>query len=282
MARGPAAQALLFALFGALGTAGLNCSGRIVGEGSPDGGGKADDPAQDGDEEDWCAAEPCDLHDQCGCQSGEACDLDGDALASAGTRCRPADPGGQSLATCSRGSDCAAGYGCFGDPGQCRKFCEGDGECGFGYCFIQVVYDAGGGDMQDVPGATVCTKACKPESATGSGCPAEPGFGCSFSYRDPNGAPDSGDEFWYTDCRQAATSGGRHAADCSARGDADCAPGHSCMVISYSDGSQRDECRQICVWMVGDKEGERRCDSGRTCGKLNDVLVGDTEYGACG
>ncbi|HLU67158.1 MAG TPA: hypothetical protein VKZ63_12830 [Kofleriaceae bacterium] len=227
-----------------------------------------------------CPGEPCDLYNQCGCSAGEACDLDNSQLATGATECRPIEAGGQSQSNCTRDEQCAAGYGCFGNPGQCRKFCEGDRDCGRGYCMIQIVYDAGGGDWQPVPDATVCTKSCKPESATGSGCPQDPQLGCGFGYRDPNGQPGSGDEFWYTDCRPVGSGG--DAADCSANGDADCLPGFGCFPITYTDDSVRDECRQICVWAVGGVEGEQACAVG-TCHQFGGggLFIGDTEYGLC-
>jgi hypothetical protein len=261
---------LVFAALAGLGTAVTACSGRIVGEATPDAGGAADDLEQEG--EDSCEAEPCEIDSQCGCAAGEACDLDPDALATAGTVCRAADPDGLSDSRCTGDDECAVGYGCFGSPGQCRKYCTGDGDCGTGLCLIQIVYDAGGGEMEDVPGAVVCSKPCKPESADGSGCPD--GLGCFFYHR------DSGDQPWYTDCR--AAGGGRHGADCSAGGDSDCAPGYNCLLISFSDGTERDECRQTCVWMSGGEPGGRDCEGGRTCNQLNDVVVGDNEYGSCG
>jgi hypothetical protein len=253
-----------------------------VGDGAPDGG---EDAKFDGDDDGdpLCRSTPCDLDTQCGCGDGEACDLDASQFASAGTECRRADQGGQNQSACSAPEDCAPGYSCFGSPGQCRKYCDADGECGFGYCAIQAAYDAGG-ETAEVPGASLCTKACKPESGSGSGCPDD--FGCYFYHRDPNGAPQSGDEYWYTDCRIAAATGGRHDATCSVRGDSDCAPGYNCLRITYtsSDGSSRTEhrCRQTCVWTVNGQPGSRTCAGGRVCRQLNDVVVGDTEYGSCG
>jgi hypothetical protein len=263
-----------------VGTAVPSCTGIIVGESTPeaeqgtdgDAGGKEDEPST------TCQADPCELKTQCGCEIGQACDLDPAELPTAGTHCREATPTGQSQAACSTSEECAAGYGCFGAPGQCRKYCAGHNQCGFGHCIINVTY-SDGGQSAPVPDATVCSKACKPESATGSGCPST--FGC-FPYRyDPNGVPDTGDEFWYSDCRTAATTGGRHDASCEAKGDSDCAPGYNCLRISYSDGTSARRCRQTCVWQVGDKVGDRVCSGGRTCAPLNDIIIGDTEYGSC-
>ena len=263
-----------------------------AGDGEPDDseevpapGGGDDDGGTGGSGDGTCSNEPCDLYDQCGCDAGQACDLDGASLSTGATECRPVHQAGQSQANCSRDEECAAGYGCFGNPGQCRRYCERDGDCGLGHCLIEIVYDAGGGDLQPVPDAMVCTKACKPESSTGSGCPQDPQMACNVSYRDPNGQADSGDEFWYTDCRAAGAGG--DGADCSANGDRDCQAGFGCFQVTYSNESgevvrEADECLQICVWEVAGQPGGRACATG-TCTEFPDpgVIVGDTEYGAC-
>jgi hypothetical protein len=246
--------------------------------GGPD-GGKADDP-EGGDDDvgggGTCDKEPCDLYDQCGCESGQACDLDGEHLAEGATICRGISSPGMSTSTCDGDEECAAGYGCFGDPGQCRKYCEADRDCGSGYCNISVVYDAGGGETQEVPGTRLCTKACKADSAGGSGCPSD--RACDLYWTDPDG--EGGDaDYWYTDCR--VTGAGGDAADCAANGNDDCQAGFGCFVITYTDGSEKDECRQICTWTVGGAEGDRSCATG-TCHQLGDgIVVGDIEYGAC-
>ncbi|HEU5055619.1 MAG TPA: hypothetical protein VFU21_03815 [Kofleriaceae bacterium] len=249
--------------------------------GGPD-GGKADDLGGGGGGGDdvgggTCDTQPCDLYDQCGCESGQACDLDSSALAEGGTICRGITSAGTSTASCDADEECAAGYGCFGDPGQCRKYCETDGDCGLGHCNIQIVYDAGGGDYQDVPGARVCTKACKADSAGGSGCP--PDRACDFYWTDPNG--EGGDDgYWYTDCRVGGAGGDK--ADCSANGNDDCQSGFGCFAITYTDETVKDECRQICIWTVNGREGDRSCAAG-TCHELggDGIVIGDTEYGAC-
>ena len=247
--------------------------------GGPD-GGKADDPGGGGGGGDdtgggaTCDTQPCDLYDQCGCESGQACDLDGDHLAEGTTICRGISSPGMSTSSCEGDEECAAGYGCFGDPGQCRKYCQLDGDCGNGHCNIPIEYDAGGGNYQDVPGAKVCTKACKADSAGGSGCPSD--RACDFYWYDDGGPGD----YWYTDCRPPGTGG--DAASCSASGNDDCLAGFGCFVITYTDGTDKDECRQICIWTVGGAAGDRSCAVG-TCHELggDGIVVGDTEYGAC-
>jgi hypothetical protein len=242
-------------------------------------GGKADDPGGGGGDDDvggdaTCDTQPCDLYDQCGCESGQACDLDSDHLAEGTTVCRGVSSPGMTTSSCDGDEECAAGYGCFGDPGQCRKYCQLDAQCGNGYCNIPIEYDAGGGNYQDVPGAKVCTKACKADSAGGSGCPSD--RACDFYWYDDGGPGD----YWYTDCRPPGTGG--DAASCSASGNDDCLAGFGCFVITYTDGTDKDECRQICIWTVGGAAGDRSCAVG-TCHELggDGIVVGDTEYGAC-
>lgn len=283
----------IFALSGALVGAVAGCSASVGGAESPEGddgtveeGDDGDDGGGDGggdggDGVDNCAAEPCDLYEQCGCGAGQACDLDGAALATGGTECRGVTAPGQTQSNCSTDEECAAGYSCLGVPGQCRKFCDEDPDCGVGHCIIQIVYENEAGDLVDVPNGTACTKPCKAESATGSGCPSNPVMGCRFYSIDPNGTPDSGDEYHYTDCNKAAATGGGDAADCSANGDSDCTAGFGCFVITYTDDTTKNECRQICSFNVSGAEGPRDCNVG-TCHNFGTpALVGDTEYGVC-
>lgn len=264
------------------------CAGSVGdGDSTEDDGGKEDDPDGDGgggggDDGGGggvtCPGEPCDLYDQCGCEAGQACDLDAEAFATGGTMCRAVTTPGQSQADCSTDDECAAGYGCFGDPGQCRRYCEGDGDCGGGHCMIEVIYDAsGGGDWQSVPDAALCTKSCKPESPAG-GCPAE--RACDFYMEDPNDTPASGDEFWYTDCRPAGDGG--NAASCEADGNDSCQSGMGCFSMTYSEADIREECRQICIWTVNGEPGDRSCGTG-TCHEIggDGVVIAGTEYGVC-
>ena len=240
-----------------------------------------------------CGTDPCDLYRQCGCAAGQACTLDPGNYDTAGTQCREITDNGQSNANCSRAEECAAGYDCLGSPGQCRRYCKSDGECGPGaHCLYQIVYDDGSGTSQDVPSTKACTKACKPESTAGLGCPQDPQMACRYYYSDPNGTPDSGDEFYYTDCTAAGAGGDK--ASCEANGDSDCKPGYGCFTIIYctpdangdcTPGTEtnKNECRQICVWSVGGKDGARTCDTdGTTCHEdAGQAAVGDIAYGIC-
>jgi hypothetical protein len=123
----------------------------------------------------------------------------------------------------------------------------------------------------------LCTKACKAEAPSGSGCPDQ--RACDFYWNDPNGAPDSGDEYWYTDCRATGTGG--DAASCATNGGADCQAGFGCFSMTYSDETVKDECRQICVWSVNGSDGLRRCAAGSCHQVEGGLVVAGTEYGIC-
>jgi hypothetical protein len=238
--------------------------------GSPDGGGAADDPGQTGGGgagED-CPGVPCDLVAQCGCRDGEACDLAAGAGSAEDTACRAAGSG-TAADSCAAPEDCAPGYVC--QEGQCWRWCAGDGDCGEeGHCLPA---------FSDAVGARTCTKPCKPESATASGCPE--GFGCRYYLRDPNGAEEyDGDEYEYTDCSPAGS--GTHGADCSGDGEAACAQGYGCYDIAWTDGSTTTECREICVFTVAGEPAENTCQVG-TCHEWLDpgAVIADVEYGTC-
>ncbi|HWM84705.1 MAG TPA: hypothetical protein VNO33_02680 [Kofleriaceae bacterium] len=233
------------------------------------------DPAGGG----GCEGESCDVYQQCGCSAGQACDLDGADLASGATECREVASPGQTQSNCDAADQCAAGYSCLGDPGQCRKMCDEDGDCGAGYCVVQVVFENDEGAFEDVPNARACTKQCTPEAGFDSGCPSEPDLGCRVFTDDPDGEAGSGDERDYTDCTPSGT--GRDTADCSQNGDADCAPGFGCYVITYTDDTQADECREICVVDVGGVPQSNRCGEGTCNGFATRSLIGDVEYGLC-
>jgi hypothetical protein len=226
-----------------------------------------------------CAGEPCDLYEQCGCDPGQACDLDGAELATGGTICRAVSSPGQTQSNCSSEDQCAAGYSCLGNPGQCRKVCDEDGDCGAGHCVVRVVFENDQGEFEDVPDARACSKPCTAGVAEGNGCPADPVMGCRVYSYDPDGAADSGDEFDDTDCTAAGTGG--DAADCSAGGDDDCLPGFGCYVITYTDDTQQYECRQICVVSIDGVEQTGQCAVGTCNGFADPSTVGDTEYGVC-
>jgi hypothetical protein len=228
---------------------------------------------------DTCPGDPCSLLEQCGCGGQQVCDLDTSNLATAGTACRDVVVPGTEGANCSMDSQCAAGYSCFGAPGQCRRYCAADADCGTdAYCLIQVVF---GSPSMPVPDTTLCTKACTPDAASDNGCPSAPQFGCRIIQNDPDGVAASGDEFLVTDCGKASASG-TDGVDCATAGDAACAAGFSCFTITQGGNPVGDQCKQLCVFTVDGNPGSRLCGTG-TCTQLtgDPFLVGTTEYGAC-
>jgi len=228
---------------------------------------------------DTCTAEPCSLLDQCGCGNTQVCDLDRDGLASGATECRDVTAPGTERANCEATTECAGGFGCLGVNGfmQCRRYCDGDGDCGDGgHCVVPVTYVDDSGDTQPVPGAAVCTKSCTIEAATDNGCPADPQFGCRMLWENPNDSADpDGDEYFLSDCGRAAATGGGDDVTCTSH--ASCKSGFGC--LAFSDGSHK--CKQYCVYNLNGTAGPRVCAAG-TCRQFSDnPMIGTTEYGYC-
>jgi hypothetical protein len=247
------------------------CAASIGSEGDgPDAGPLGGDDGKD-DSAAMCSADPCDLFDQCGCEPGDACDLDPSAFATGGALCRDANPRGDGSATCQRDTDCAVGFSCLGNPGQCRRLCENAGDCGGNRCAIQIVYNTGDG-YADVPGARACTKRCKLEAGAGSGCPDTPWICCRL-YGDDDG--------FYTDCTAAARTGGGDAASCETGGTSACAPGFDCVLMRYTDDTQRRECRQMCIVSISGQPSASSCGVGTCRARSTPVRIGDIEYGLC-
>lgn len=242
-------------------------------------GGGDDGGDDDGGTGGACVGDPCDLYEQCGCEPGQACDLDGASLANGATKCRDVSTPGQTQSNCDSEDQCAAGYSCLGDPGQCRKVCDEDTDCGDGYCIVQVVFENDQGQFEDVPDANACSKPCNADSADDSGCPGNPAMGCRFYSHDPDGAAGSGDEIDYTDCTAAGAGG--DTVDCTAGGDADCATGFGCFVITYTDDTEHNECREICAVSIGGIEGAGQCAIGTCHGFTQPAVIGEVEYGVC-
>jgi hypothetical protein len=222
-----------------------------------------------------CVKEPCDILTQCGCDGATVCDLDSATFATAGTECRDVTAPGRELSGCNAVTGCAGGYSCFGNPGQCRLYCDSDTDCGpSAFCRRQVVFQnpPGSGNFEDVPGAVLCTKRCAPERSLDNGCPEE------FACRVNSATDDQGQAFAHTDC-EGATGGGTHGADCSANGRSDCAPAFTCIIFSQGDTETSRECRQQCRLPDG------ACGTG-TCQRVGDAPLGGqaidgVEYGIC-
>lgn len=225
---------------------------------------------------DTCSAEPCSLLDQCGCGITQVCDLDRDGLASGTTECRDVTAPGTERANCEATTECAGGFGCLGVNNfmQCRRYCDGDDDCGDGgHCVIPVTYVDDGGATQPVPGAAVCSKSCTLEAATDNGCPSDPQLACRLLYEDPDGTAASGDEYFLSDCGRAG--GGGDDATCTSH--ASCRSGFGCITFAASD----KRCKQTCVYNVDGAAGPRVCASG-SCRQFSDnPMIGTTEYGYC-
>lgn len=212
-----------------------------------------------------CTNQPCDLTPQCGCDTGQACDLDGTDLENGTTECRSVIAAGQEADNCNGAVGCDAGYVCVG--GQCRKYCQAGTDCRSNeFCLINLTFNG-----NDIPGAVVCTKTCQPELASNNGCPASPQYACRMFRDDPDGIADNGDEYYLSDC---GTSGaGGLDTDCTANSSADCQAGFTCVTIN---GTQ-NLCKQICV--VG---GANTCNAG-SCTAFADPQpqIAGTTYGFC-
>jgi hypothetical protein len=243
-------------------------------DGSGDGTGGDDGTGIPGPDES-CSADPCSLTEQCGCGAEQACDLSPTGYAQGVATCRKADPAGTSTASCVTNEQCAAGYSCV--DRQCRQMCDDSGDCGGNRCDEPIPVPGGSGD---VPGVATCSKTCKLEQATGGGCPADPDLACRYKV-DAAG--------FYTDCLAATRTGGGNGVACGEASGygAACRAGYDCWPIAYDDGSQRDECRQVCVIAVGGAPTKGTCAVGACVGFADPasgnpgLLIGDVEYGVC-
>lgn len=202
---------------------------------------------------------------QTGCPAGEACDLDDTMLATGGTECRPVTAMGTETSTCAGVTACAAGYTCLGGAGtsQCFKFCSTDSNCSptaGGLCTIDIVY---GAPPMEVPGATVCSKACDPLNS--SGCPSS--FGCHV-YQEPPGTA----ERFFTHCSPSGAGG--QEATCT--DDTSCQANYSCVQINMTT----NKCLKNCN--VSTNTGCAGLPAGNSCvGFSEPAVVGGFEYGVC-
>jgi hypothetical protein len=258
------------------------CARGSVSDAGRDAGGGDDDDGIDAAtsiDGEVCSGDPCSLLDQCGCGAIQVCDLDAMELSTAGTECRDVTVPGGAGANCASRTECASGWSCYGGAiyGQCRRYCDGDDDCGTGgYCIIQVTDGA-----EPVPGVKICTKACSPTAATANGCPASPQMGCRVFRDDPDDTPGNGDEHYLTDCARAAPgTGGGHGVDCAGTGGYVCGAGYDCYTLVDGGGNPVGaQCRQICELTPGPGV----CAGGRTCTALQgeQPVVDGKTYGVC-
>ncbi|MCL2822461.1 MAG: hypothetical protein FWD57_00550 [Polyangiaceae bacterium] len=109
---------------------------------------------------------PCDVFPQCGCESGQACDVYDNSGA---TDCYPSQNKTTQVCDGYLG-ECVPGATCV--EGSCKNFCKQDYDCpgsNPGQCY-QFVTTSGG----IIPGLKVCTEHCEPWNAYS--CPS--GMGC--------------------------------------------------------------------------------------------------------
>jgi hypothetical protein len=248
---------------GCMAAVGSANGGDDVGDEDRDVGDDDDDDGGDDDDGDdlTCPAEPCSLYEQCGCDAGEACDLDTTAFSEGRGACRQADASGTADAYCTATTDCAVGYSCLG--GQCRNLCDDEDDCDGNRCNIRVRYTAGGTTAY-VPGVQACAKVCDIADETPDGCPD--GMACRFM-KDAAG--------YYSDCDRA-TAGGVSGTTCTAGG-IECAPGHGCFTISAGVL----ECREMCAVTINGSPAADSCSTG-TCTALSaGMQIGTTNYGYC-
>jgi hypothetical protein len=219
--------------------------------GQPDApvGGQPDAPGAS------CSKSPCSLSPQCGCGPGMACDLDGTMIASGGTMCRTAGPGGTD-APCTATTDCAAGQVCLGNPGLCKKWCANNGDCSSNMCVVDVV-----SGTTPIPGAIVCSDMCNPTNATGCGVSQ----GCHVYAVDPMAVPVVN----FTWCTPVGAGG--QGATCTT--DADCQADYGC----FNTGTA-NECLHWCqkAPAAGSCPGVTMCSS-----LMPAAVVGGIEYGVC-
>lgn len=218
---------------------------------TPDAPGSGSEDA--GPDAAFCPTDPCDLHDQCGCGEGEACDIDLDDNEL--NTCREVTASGSHADSCEEDgrTGCRPGFVCIAsEPSFCRSYCEANADCPGegGHCIRSV---GGRGDNQ-------CTFHCNAAEEGGGGRCPDGREACQFYRQDENAD-------WYTDCYEPGTGG--HAATCE--NDLDCRAAHRCLIF----GEDR-ECREICVI------GEGGCAEGRNCcPHPSEPRIGTREYGIC-
>ncbi len=217
----------------------------------------ADPTAPDANPSSSCPTSPCDLHEQCGCNSTQACDIDFNDLM--GTACRGIATPGDDNDTCTANNQCDAGYVCLGDASgrSCKEYCDAASDCDAprGQCVIQL-----NDGTNDIPGAVVCSSNCDPAVTTNASCPSTWAcdlFTATFETVDHDIA----------DCRPVGTA--VQGQTCSAT--VACAAGFTCV----NTGSL--VCARICKRPAGTE-----CTGGTTCQDFTPVLtVGGQDYGVC-
>ncbi|MBO6939547.1 MAG: hypothetical protein JJ863_31540 [Deltaproteobacteria bacterium] len=200
-----------------------------------------------------CAESPCRLvAPQCGCPTGQACQIAGDA-----SRACVADGTNAESARCDTGG-CVAGTACVNvsltatNVPVCKRYCDSDADCTGGpgsVCIAEL----------GTTGQNVCSSNCDPASQLG--CPAN-SF-CGLFTETATGRR-------LTDCSGPVGTGGQGA---SCVGTENCQKGFTC-----ANPGTGNQCMRWCRRSPAGGE----CAPGQTCIGFDPALVfNSVEYGAC-
>jgi hypothetical protein len=211
-----------------------------------------------------CSTQPCSILPQCGCGTGNACDID--SSDNKGTACRAVNTPGTETAACNTIYQCDKGFVCLGGSAfaSCKKYCSSDADCGTprGACVIDIT--AGGQPVMGIP--SVCSSNCEPTATNSPECPST--YKCGLFTASHNGTSVK-----IADCSPAGT--GTQGASCASGtmgADNLCAKGYLCSTVT-SDTAFK--CRRIC------QKAASNCGAA-TCLSFNPPFtIGGTEYGIC-
>ena len=214
-----------------------------------------------------CTTQPCTLWPQCGCPTGQSCDINPSTLS--GNVCRAVNSPGRVTNTCGSFSECDVGYVCIGDGtnDNCHQYCVSNSDCPGprGQCVIQLTDNST--PPKPIPGAVTCSSNCDPSTASASTyCPS--GWKCGLftaTYNSTN--------YDITDCEIAGT--GTQGTSCTVAGagdDTKCAQNYTCATLNGTSFN----CGKVVKYLTGS------CPGGTTLYAFNPALtIGGTEYGVC-
>lgn len=191
----------------------------------------------------------CDTFPQCGCASGQNCNV---ATVDGATKCYAVGSKG-THEQCTGNGECDKGLQCV--AGVCVPFCTTDSDCPISgaRCRTGQYVPTGSSTAVDVPGFDICLAQCDPVSPAKT---CGPNTTCFFPYSDDT-----------TQCAAAgsSTSAGGCAGDSLA-----CAPGYICI--------DPGDCYKWCrVGFSSDCTG-----TGGTCTTFTTPQIkGGIEYGVC-
>jgi hypothetical protein len=206
-----------------------------------------------------CVKDPpsnmCGVAPQCGCGVGETCDVQSNG---GDVACIASGTAAQGKA-CTTTAGCAQGLSCAGNV--CRPYCPA-GTADAAACGLSGTTTCVYVGQPAIPNFHVCGIACDLVSPTACDpASAIATVGCVVD--------DKGN----TDCQKmGANTSGQTCTYVS-----DCAPGFTCVGITFGDGGTASECEQWCK--VGTANA---CPMNKTCsGFQTKVIVGGVEYGSC-